>query len=110
MRAIYQSPIGAIALKSTFNRFKFPFSQNSRFELKREIVAKGNLKAKTGKMPTQRVAKQKREFKQGFSHRFAKKFAKNVKFLLKSLNLPPPPPIYHLTRMSNLTFGFSFII
>ena len=55
MRAIYQSPIGAIALKSTFNRFKFPFSQNSRFELKREIVAKGNLKAKTGKMP-------KREF------------------------------------------------
>ena len=63
MRAIYQSPIGAIALKSTFNRFKFPFSQNSRFELKREIVAKGNLKAKTGKMPTQRVAKQKREFK-----------------------------------------------
>ena len=56
MRAIYQSPIGAIALKSTFNRFKFPFSQNSRFELKREIVAKGNLKAKTGKMP-------KREFK-----------------------------------------------
>ena len=56
MRAIYQSPIGAIALKSTFNRFKFPFSQNSRFELKREIVAKGNLKAKTGKMPTQRVA------------------------------------------------------
>ena len=35
---------------------KFPFSQISRFGLKREKVPKGNLKAKTGKSA-------KREFK-----------------------------------------------
>ena len=54
-------------------RVKFPFRQISRFNLKREIRAKGNLKrekspkgnlkAKTGKSGTQRAQKQKREFK-----------------------------------------------
>ena len=61
-------------------RVKFPFGTFSRFKPKREFWAKGNLKreksppsgprskkgnlkAKTGKKPTQRAQKQKREFK-----------------------------------------------
>ena len=43
---------------------KFPFAQISRFKPKREKVAKGNLKAKTGKKP-------KREFNKHLYYKLA---------------------------------------